>query len=59
MTAGGGVRNIIPRFKAGSYYNGLTGTDALIDVFKRYKAKSQNQSKGFPILPIIIIVIIT
>ena len=65
LTAGIGgeiTRNIIiPEFKAGSYYNGLDkGADALFDVFKgKYKGerKETKKEKGFPIVPIIVIII--
>jgi uncharacterized protein len=58
------VRNeIVPEFKAGSYYNGLDkGTSAIIDVLKgTYKGtRQENNSDGsiFPILVFIFIFII-
>ena len=64
LTAGIGgeiIRNIIiPKFKAGSYYNGVNkGTDALFDVFKgKYKGtRKQAKQQDFPILPFIIIIV--
>lgn len=64
LTAGIGgqiIRNIIiPRFKAGSYYNGLDkGTDAIFDVFKgKYKGTRQNNKDDGGGIPIIFFVII-
>jgi uncharacterized protein len=55
------IRNIIiPKFKAGSYYNGLDkGADAIFEVLKgKYKGSRKESNKDFPILPIIVFVVI-
>lgn len=51
---------IVPEFKAGSYYKGLDkGADAIIDVVKgKYKGTRKSSGKGFPIIPFLVIVIV-
>ncbi|MEM0541221.1 TPM domain-containing protein [Flavobacterium sp. j3] len=53
---------IVPEFKAGSYYKGLDkGVDAIINVIKgKYKAEPKKNKKDgkFPIIPLIVIFIV-
>jgi hypothetical protein len=56
------IRNIIPEFKAGSYYNEFRQrlADALFDVLKENIKASvlKIKTKGFPILPLVNSIII-
>lgn len=55
------VRNVIlPEFKAGSYYMGLTkGADAIFEVLKgKYKGSRKAKNGDFPVVPLVVFVLI-